>query len=204
MEYMLLRLTEDNCEELIARGVSLLEQGGVIAYPTETFYGLGARYDNVQALERIFTIKRRPKEKTMPLIIGNVEQLSLLTTAVTDTARQLMERFWPGPLTILFTARPGLSEYIVAGGKVAVRVPGESFALQLARAASFPFTATSANPSSLPPATTAAAVADYFDAAVDLIVDDGETESKLPSTIVDATGTSPVVLREGALDIFRY
>jgi L-threonylcarbamoyladenylate synthase len=203
MEYMLLKLMQDNREELIALGIAILERGGIIAYPTETVYGLGARYDNPQALERIFSIKQRPKEKAMPLIIGSSSQLSLVTTTITDTARQLMERFWPGPLTILFTARPGLPDYIVAGGKVAVRVPGESFALRLARAAAFPITATSANPSHFPPAATGAAVADYFDAAIDLIVDQGATESRMPSTIVDATGTSPVVLREGALDIFH-
>jgi L-threonylcarbamoyladenylate synthase len=190
-----------DARDAVATAVGALERGGVIAYPTETFYGLGVRYDDAAALQRLYALKRRPQEMALPLIIGSPELLPLLTDCVSDTAARLMRLFWPGPLTILFPARSTLSEYIVAGGTVAVRMPGESFALALARAASFPFTATSANTSGAPPARTAAEVLETFGEQLDLIVDINETKGGLPSTIVDPAGAVIKVVREGALPL---
>lgn len=195
---MHLKLTRDNLREALDRSLSVLEEGGVVAYPTETFYGLGVKYDLEQALHNLYTLKRRPRDKAMPLIIGSAEQLPLLTDSVSAAARELIRRFWPGPLTIIFEARRGLPEYIVSGGRVAVRVPGESFALELARASRFPITATSANISGMPPADTARLVLDYFGDGVDIVVDAGKTKGLLPSTIVDAAGEELKVLRHGA------
>jgi L-threonylcarbamoyladenylate synthase len=198
---MLLKLSRENLPEALHRSISVLERGGVIAYPTETFYGLGVKYDIEPGLRKLYEIKQRPKEKAMPLIIGSIEHLSLLTDSISDAAWKLIHRFWPGPLTIIFEARRGLSEYIVSGNRVAVRVPGESFALELARASGFPITATSANISGTPPADSAHMVQDYFDGSLDLIIDAGKTEGTLPSTIVDATGEELEILRRGAADI---
>ncbi|HCL81932.1 MAG TPA: threonylcarbamoyl-AMP synthase [Nitrospiraceae bacterium] len=180
--------------------IAVLEKGGIVAYPTESFYGLGVKYDIEPALKRLYEIKQRPKEKAMPLIIGSVEQLPLLTDYISDSAKELMAKFWPGPLTVLFNARGGLSGYITSGNKTAVRIPGESFALELAKAAGFPITATSANISGMPPAACASTVTDYFADAVDLIIDGGGTKGGLPSTIIDSTGSAPRILRRGAVD----
>ncbi|MCL4492684.1 MAG: L-threonylcarbamoyladenylate synthase [Nitrospirae bacterium] len=198
---MLLKLTRENLEEALYRSSAVLERGGIIAYPTETFYGLGVKYDIEPALRKLYFVKQRPKEKAMPLIIGSVERLSLLTDFMSDAARELIRRFWPGPLTIIFEARRGLSEYIVSGNRVAVRIPGESFALELARVSGFPITATSANISGMPPADSVQMVQDYFDGSLDLIIDAGKTAGVLPSTIVDATGGELKLLRRGAADI---
>lgn len=179
----------------------MLLQGGVIAYPTETFYGLGVKYDSGPALQRLFFLKQRPMKMAIPLIIGNMSQLAMLTERIPDGASELIRKFWPGPLTMLFAARRGLSEFVVADNKVAVRMPGESFALSLAGAAGFPVTATSANISGMPPGKNVPMVVGYFNDAIDLIVDGGELESILPSTIVDVTGPEVRIVRQGRIDI---
>ncbi|MCL4458034.1 MAG: L-threonylcarbamoyladenylate synthase [Nitrospirae bacterium] len=198
---MILQLTDKNIDEAIRSAITVLKNGGIVAYPTETFYALGVKYDIEPALKRLYEIKQRPKEKAMPLIIGRVEQLPLLTNCISDSAKELMTKFWPGPLTILFNARCGLSGYITSGGKAAVRVPGESFALELAKTAEFPITATSANISGMPPADSASMITDYFDDAVDLIIDGGRTKGGLPSTIVYAAEGKIKIVRKGAADI---
>ena len=179
----------------------ILLQGGIIVYPTETFYGLGAKYDIEPALQKLYDIKKRPVKMAMPVIIGDMEQLVMLTEGIPDKAGALISKFWPGPLTLLFEARSGLSDFIVIEKKVAVRMPGESFALRLARATGFPITATSANISGMPPAENVQMVANYFNDALDLIIDGGELKSILPSTIVDATSPELTILRQGSIKI---
>lgn len=199
---MILKLTHENTADAISTAISVLKKGGIIAYPTETFYGLGAKYDIEPAVKRIYEIKKRPKEKAMPLIIGDIKELFLLTDFINPQAKNLINKFWPGPLTILFNARPDLSEYMVSDNKVAVRIPGRSFALQLAKASGFPITATSANISDMPPADDPRIVLDYFGDGIDLIIDGGRTIGGLPSTIVDATGSVIKIIRKGAINIY--
>jgi L-threonylcarbamoyladenylate synthase len=198
---MILKLTEENIAGIINAAIAVLEKGGIIAYPTETFYGLGAKYDIAPALKRVYEIKKRPREKAMPVIIGGKEQLRLLADSISPSANALMNRFWPGPLTLLLHARNDLNEYISYENKVAARIPGESFALSLAEAAGFPITATSANTSGMPPADSASMVFDYFNDDIDLLIDGGKTKGGLPSTIVDASGEEIKILRKGAIAI---
>jgi L-threonylcarbamoyladenylate synthase len=198
-----LYLSAENTNRLIVQAVLSIFHGGIIAYPTETLYGLGAKYDNEQALMRLYELKRRPHEKTIPIIIGSIEQLSLLVNSVNETAADLIKKFWPGPMTLVFDARSGLSSYITCNNKIAVRIPGESFALDLVRAAGFPITATSANISGLPAARDASMISEYFNDRVDLIIDGGTSQNTQPSTIVDVTRQTAVVLREGAISARR-
>lgn len=186
--------------------VAALRSGGIICYPTETFYGLGVKFDMPESLKQLYELKKRPREKAMPVIIGDRVLLSEVVSpdwlaAVPHDARSLMERFWPGPLTLLLPAMEGLSEFLTAGtGMIAVRVPGESFALRLARKAGFPFTATSANLSGMPPAVNAREITDYFGERVTLLIDGGQAPGGLPSTIVDASGAAIRIIREGAIE----
>lgn len=152
---------------------------------------------------RLYDLKRRPREKTIPIIIGSAEQLSVLVNSVNETAAALIRKFWPGPLTLVFYARSGLSGYITCADKIAVRIPGESFALDLVRSAGFPITATSANISGLPAAKDAAMISEYFGERLDLIIDGGAAQNTQPSTIVDVTRGKAVVLREGAISALR-
>ncbi len=128
--------------------------------------------------------------------------LDLIASCITVSAEKLAEKFWPGPLTLLLPAKPDISEFITAKtGKIAVRIPGESFALDLARSLGFPITATSANISGMPPADNADDVIRYFGDALDLIIDCGKTPGGKPSTIVDASGEKIRFLRAGAVSI---
>lgn len=187
-------------DSVIARAVETLRAGGIIAYPTETYYGLGAKFDIEASLSRLFELKGRPSEKAVPLIVGEVKGLFTLVETVSETATALIDKYWPGPLTVLFPARRGLSEYITSRGKVAVRMPGESFALHLARVAGFPITATSANPADAPPPIDIETVIKYFP-EIDLIIDGGRTPGGPPSTIIDVEGNSVRVIREGAIKV---
>lgn len=196
----ILRPSESGMDKAIRRLRQLLDNAEIIAYPTETYYGLGTRYDNEDSLERLYDIKKRPHEKAMPLIIGRAELLSLLTPVIPEAAERLMKQFWPGPLTLILEARERLSSHITAGtGKVAVRIPGPSFALDLARHLDYPITATSANVTGMPPAETAAQVMDYFGSSVNAVVDLGKTPGNAPSTIVDVTGTEVRIVRQGMI-----
>jgi len=197
---LIIKIHETNIEQVLYRTVDILKNGGIVVYPTETFYGLGVKFDMEDSLKKLCNIKQRPEEKAMPLIIGNKGLLSVIAASINDMALLLMDRFWPGPLTLIFLAKENLSEYITAGTHtIAVRIPGESFALQLAKTANFPITATSANPSGLPPAQDAESVIKYFGDKVDLIIDGGHTSGGLASTIVDVTGNKIKILREGVI-----
>jgi len=193
-------LSETNRELILKQAVEALEKGSILAYPTETFYGLGVKFDIEDSLRKLYEVKQRPKDKAMPLIIGNKELLTLIAESANPKALLLMERFWPGPLTLILPAKGNISSYITAGtGRVAVRIPGESFALYIAKRANFPITATSANPAGMPPAKDAEIVINYFGDKIDLLIDGGPSRVDMPSTIVDVTGEEIKILREGAI-----
>lgn len=187
-------------EKAIAESGRAIKEGGIVAFPTETFYGLGVKYDDLSALEKLNLIKRRPKGKAVPLIIGDTKVLALIAPSAGFIAEKLMERFWPGPLTLLIAAKKDLPEFITAGsGKIAVRIPGSSFALELAVSLDFPVTATSANISGMPPANHPDEVIGYFGDKIDLIVDGGKTPGGKPSTIVGITDSEIEIVRKGAI-----
>lgn len=197
---MVIKITRQNIREVLLHAVNMLEKGGIVAFPTETFYGLGVKFDNEEALKKLYDIKQRPKDKAIPLIIGNMALLDTIVASANQKAYLLMQRLWPGPLTLLLPARKTLSQLLTAGtGKVAVRMPGESFALRLAKAAGFAITATSANPSGSSPASDALAVLGYFGDHIDLIIDAGPSPGGLPSTITEVTDKGIKVLREGVI-----
>ena len=183
--------------------LKFLREGKIISYPTETYYALGVACDSAEGLKRLWELKKRPRDKPFPLIAADVNQLVTLASGIGPEALALTERYWPGPLTILFTARAGLSPYITsAAGKVAVRVPGGTIALALARYVRFPVTSTSANISNAPPADDAQTVIDYFGDSIDMIIGGGKTPGGPPSTIVEVLeGGGINVIRPGAVNL---
>ena len=196
----LLRLNEENITRVLHRAVDILMAGGIVAYPTETFYGLGVKFDREDSLAKLHEIKQRPRDKALPIIIGSRELLAHLVLSVNDKAERLMKRFWPGPLTLIVPAKENLSLFITGGTHtVAVRIPGDSCALRLAEYARFPITATSANLSGNPPAQDAETVDRYFGDTIDLIIDGGPTKGTLPSTIADVTEGNLHIVREGTI-----
>lgn len=192
--------TGDNWDMIAAESLVILKKGGVIAYPTESFYALGVLASDEEAVRKLFEIKKRPADKPLPIVVADIDILSSVVKEIPDQARNLMRRYWPGPLTLIFEANDNVSELLTGGtGKIAARVPGHGAALDLARSLKLPLTATSANPSSLPPAEDADAVKKYFGSTIDLIIDSGKSPGGKPSTIVDVTVDPARTLREGSI-----
>jgi len=203
MEYVLIRNPEERLEAL-KEAARVIREGGIAACPTETYYALCARFDNEDTLKYLFEIKGREKDKPFPLIIGGREMLPLIAEEPDELSGKLlfalMEAFWPGPLTLLLKGKKNISPLISKDGKVAVRMPGNSFALELVREAGIPLTATSANTTGFPPAETAEDVMKYFATRIELLIDEGRpAPGRLPSTIVDASGGALKILRQGAI-----
>ncbi len=195
-----LSLYKNPTDKIIVEALQILKKGGVVAYPTESFYALGVMINDEAALKKLYTLKKRPLEKAMPVIVGNKDVLKSVVKSIPPQAEKLIEIFWPGALTIIFDAKDDLSELLMGSkSTIAVRIPGKGFALSLAKAANFPITATSANLSGKQPARESEKVIDYFGEHIDLIVDHGKTPGGKPSTIIDVTTTPPRVLREGSI-----
>ena len=183
-------------------GAHCLWRGGLVAFPTETFYGLGANATDRRAVARVFEVKGRPQSKPLLVLVDSAKMAESLALEVPDLARRLMATYWPGPLTLVFQASPELPAELGAGtGTVGIRMPGQPVARALVRAAGIPITAPSANPSGAEPPTTAAAVRRFFEGTVDLILDGGPTPGGRPSTILDASISPPRLLRAGAVEI---
>lgn len=182
----------------LAEGAGILRAGGLVAFPTESFYGLGARALDPEALARVFRVKGRPESKPLLVLVGSVAMMAALAAETSPGVRDLMAHHWPGALTLVVKAAAGLPQALTAGtGTVGVRMPGHPIALGLVRAAGFAVTAPSANPSGEAPPTTALAVRGYFEGQVDLILDGGPTAGGTGSTIADCTTWPPRVLRQG-------
>ena len=189
-----------NLQEQVEKGVSILRNGGVIAYPTDTVYGLGAGIGFPRAIERIYAVKERPLSMPLPLLLDDVFQLTELADSVPPLARLLVEKFWPGGLTLVLPASSSVPDFITAGGKtVAVRIPDHPVPLALIKALGTPIVGTSANLSGQPSALTADEVYSQIGAKIDFVIDGGRCPGGKESTIIDVTGETPVILREGAI-----
>jgi L-threonylcarbamoyladenylate synthase len=186
---------------LIQRAADIVQRGGVVAFPTETSYGLGASIRQIEALERIYVIKKRPRHKPLLILISDTSDLILLVSRVPPAAVTLMERFWPGPLTMLLPARPGLPWPLCADtAKVGVRISSHSWAHSLVTILGNPMTATSANLSEHPTTYRAEEVADQLRSfPPDYILNGGPTSGGPPSTIIDVCTDPPEIVREGAI-----
>lgn len=197
---MILSFRESDSERIIAESLHILKNGGIIAYPTESFYALGVLATVESSVRSLFELKKRPAEKPLPIIVGSMEVLRSIVKNIPARARSLMEKYWPGPLTIIFEAEDNVPSLLTGGtGKVAARIPGKGPAFEIASAVRAPITATSANPSSKPPAEESTIVAGYFGDSLDLIIDAGRTPGGKPSTIIDVTVEPPKILRRGSI-----
>lgn len=179
---------------------SIISQGGLIAFRTDTFYGLGVDPFNVEAVERIKMLKGREDGKPILLLLADSNTVSRLMAGSSDLFELVRKQLWPGPLTIVVPAVPYLSAAITANtGTVGLRLPNDENVRTLVRECGSVLTATSANPTGKEPAKSAAQVSSYFPAGVDLVVDGGEVTVTEPSTVLDITRTPPKLIREGVL-----
>lgn len=186
--------------EELAKAVRLLREGRVLAFPTETFYGLACDGKNEEAVERLFRVKGRDFRKAVPVIIGDREALEGIAAEVPPEAETLIRAFWPGALTLVLRALPGVSPRLTAGsGKIGVRLSSHPVARELARALGGPVTATSANLAGEKECSTAEDVLLALGDRIDGVIDGGRTPGGLGSTLVDVTVKPPAILRKGAV-----
>jgi L-threonylcarbamoyladenylate synthase len=189
-------------EDVIDYGARLIRAGELVAFPTETVYGLGANALDGRAVYKIFEAKGRPADNPLIVHISNKEQLTELTTGVGDIGLKLMDAFWPGPLTIVVRKSRLVPDVVTAGlDTVAVRMPRHPVALSLIRSAGVPIAAPSANISGSPSPTTANHVARDLSGRIHLILDGGPCKVGVESTVLDITGTLPVLLRPGGITV---
>ena len=188
--------------DIIQEAAGVIREGGVIAFPTRCLYGLGADAFNPEAVERIFKIKRRPAEKPILILIDDPVRLKGLVTIVSGKATAIMDRFWPGRVTLVFDAREDVPDYLTAGtGKIGIRLAGHPVAAALARAIQGPITGTSANVSGQPGCHQIEGLQPEVTEQLDLILDAGPLQGGKGSTVVDVTGEVPRVLREGEVSM---
>jgi len=184
----------------LERALFALERGGTIVYPTETVYGLGADATSENALQRLAALKERERGKPIAVLVSSREMLEQIVAAVPVAAARLIDEFWPGPLTLAFPAKGGVSAVLTGGsGTVAARISSHPIAQALVERLGKPLTSPSANPAGAPPPLEIETARAYFGAAVDTYLDGGALPGGSASTVVDCSTESPRLVREGRI-----
>jgi len=187
-------------KEPFRKAIAILKAGGIVAYPTDTVYGLGADGFNERAVNRIYRIKKRPPTQPLSVLIADEAEMARLADSVPDSARRLAGEFWPGGLTIVVRKAPQVPLWVTGGSDtIGVRVPNHPVTLELIRGLGKPLIGTSANLSGSPSCTNAEEVRAQLGESVDFILDGGVCPGGIESTVVDVTGELPRILREGAI-----
>ncbi len=198
---MLARIPAD-VRRQVERGISILRQGGLVAFPTDTVYGLGACADLVRAVEQVYVIKQRPRTMALPLLLAHTSQISEVAHPVPEIAWLLARNFLPGALTLVLRKSGSVPDIITAGAAtIAVRIPAHPVPVALIEGVGVPIVGTSANLSGHPSLLTADEVKAQLGDQIGLIIDTGRCPGGRESTIVDVTGETPLVLREGKIPL---
>lgn len=186
--------------EAFSRAIDALRRGEVIVFPTETFYGLGADAFDEAAVGQVVSLKGRSPDQTVPIIVADREMLNSVVTHVSPAAQKLIDRFWPGPLTLVLPAKKNLPGPLLnRDGGVGVRISSHPLAARLARELSHPITATSANPSGREPARSVEEAMGYFSEKLEIFLDGGRLEGKKGSTVVEIVQDKLRIVREGEI-----
>ena len=196
----ILKVDPSSWDSTLSETRKILKAGGIIAFPTDTFYGLGANPYNRIAVDKIYEIKGRDPEKPLLLLIDSVTKLENLAEEPSAACIKLMQAFWPGPLTLLFKPKPSSIHKNITADLIGIRQPGNSVTRNILSALDHPLTAPSANISGGNPATTAQQVQDTFGKKVELILDAGVCRGGKPSTLVNATDNPARLIRAGEID----
>ncbi len=188
--------------DALEQAASILRAGGLVAFPTDTVYGLGALIWNPASVARIYWAKARPPEKAIPVLLAGLEQLALLGVGPSGQVRSLAKRFWPGPLTLVLPCGPQVPDIVTAGTQtVAVRVPDHPVALRLFALTGQPLAVTSANRSGHASPQTAGEVVAQLAGRIDAVIDGGACPGGVPSTVLDLAVTPPRILRQGPVAV---
>ncbi len=200
MKTKVIKISPDAIEvEKIDEIVEVLQSDGIIVYPTETFYGLGANGFSAKAIQAVYRIKKREALKPLSIMISDISMLDLVVSEIPPSFRPLISEYWPGPLTVILKASPNVPSELQRDGTIGVRLSGHKWVRALVSRAHFPITATSANISGEKEVSRPHEAKKLYGGKVDLIVDGGITKGKVPSTVVDMSGEEPVLIREGAI-----
>ena len=184
--------------DVIDKAVRLIQDGELVAFPTDTLYGIGCNAFNLEATEKLFLLKERPFSKPINLLISELNQIKQIVTEISVPAQKLISNFWPGALTIIFPKKKGTLENISGGSdSIGVRMPNYIITLQIIKRTNLPLAVTSANLSGKESSTTAEEVINHFQNKIPMIIDGGKTPLELGSTIVDVSEKKPKILREG-------
>ena len=192
----------DNLLNELDKAFAALDNGGVVVFPTDTLYGLGADVFSLPALQRIFAIKGRPAELALPVLVAGLDQVESVALPMSNQAQELAERFWPGPLTLVMRRSPELPDLVTGGADtVAVRMPAHRIPLALARRLGRPITGSSANLSGQPDLLDLDSIENQLGNLVDYIIRSGPPPEGTGSTVVDITRNKPRLLREGSISL---
>lgn len=197
---MIVKTDQNNPDqEDINRGADIIIRGGLVVFPTETVYGLGANAFSADACAKIFRAKERPVDNPLIVHVSSLDMISSFTSGVTEELLEKLSMIWPGPVTILLTRNDRIPDVVTGGSRlVAVRMPANTLALRLIETAGVPIAAPSANISTRPSITDSTQAIEELDGKVDLIYDSGPTPHGIESTIIDISGNRPVLLRAGS------
>tara|TARA_B100000959_G_scaffold275012_1_gene327742 strand:- start:1289 stop:1930 length:642 start_codon:yes stop_codon:yes gene_type:complete len=196
----ILKIDFDHPDPALKNALDMLISGGIVSFPTETFYGLGVNALDEKAVNKVFRVKERDINKPLLIFIASKDRLSDLATSVNTTAKKLIDCFWPGPLTLVFEASSKVPEVLTGNtGKIGVRVSGSSFVRQLCELSEFPITGSSANISNNPEPASAVEVMEALGDKIDLLLDGGKATGTQSSTVLDVCNTLPKLLREGII-----
>ncbi|HAE42127.1 MAG TPA: threonylcarbamoyl-AMP synthase [Clostridiales bacterium] len=199
----IVKIDKDNIDEEVIQEMSqIIRRNGTVVFPTETVYGLGANALSDEAVAKIFAAKGRPSDNPLIVHVSNMAQLDTIVEVIPETAKILIDKFWPGPLTLLFKKKRVISDMITGGlDTVAVRMPSSKIALKLIEACDLPVAAPSANISGKPSPTSAEHVIKDLKGRVDAIIDGGDCEFGLESTVIDVLNETPMILRPGSITL---
>ncbi len=187
-------------KSVIASAADIILKGGVIVYPTETLYGIGADARNSAAVRKVIAAKRRQDARPILVLADSIEMVQMLTAEIPQAAFALMKRFWPGPLTIVFKAAAGIPEEIAQGsGTIGIRIPDNTFCIELLKMCACPITSTSANVSGEPAPRTVADIRRALGEGIDLYIDAGMLPESKPSTVISIVEDPPKLIREGVI-----
>jgi L-threonylcarbamoyladenylate synthase len=182
----------------------IVQAGGVLVYPTETLYGIGANAWDAGAIQKVDRLKQRSEGKQSLVLVESHERMLSLVASVTATAEQLISTFWPGPLTLVFPAAKTVPSALTKGlGTIGIRIPASALCRRLLQLSGCPITSSSANLPGIPPGKTIEEIRSSFPTGVDLYLDAGEIAGIVPSTVVDVTGSVPRIIRQGAIGLDR-
>jgi L-threonylcarbamoyladenylate synthase len=197
MQTKILEIHQPNA---LATAAALLSSGELVAFPTDTVYGLGALAFDEHAVSRISDVKGRSGEKAIPILIGSIDQLALVSSGANSIGEELARKFWPGPLTIVLPRHPAIPDAVTPFPTVGIRIPNFAATIELLKLTG-PMAVSSANITGMGSSATARGVEAQLNGKISLILDGGVTPGGIPSTVVDCTQEEPKILREGPISL---